>query len=474
MVSLLRGGFSMRGHLTLRAAFVALFLVFSFSVFADEYPAQYHWALYGDSGYPRTDWDSQVCQPQLGQHDLYCDPWDRTGKGASGGVTVYIHKDDGTIHNGGAWYQAYCPGVSGGTLNPSTLVCYDAPSCSTDQTRDTATGECKSPPPPECDSSANEVYRADLGGCGCTEGQYKPFGASVQRCETPQCPSGFYVNLTVADGYYDCTAEPPDCPLPVPMCSTPAYECMGEASTPTQIPSCDNTCPSGQHASDGSCVPDDESPVQCPPNYQYNVALASCESSPPIVCQQGYKAGKVNGESVCVSSTEGTPTQTPTKNTATTTTTSTTTTTIYDNDGNQTGTSVSTTSGTSTTTIDTSGLAQDSTVKAVLDTLTGTADRSGDAYQGGGSGSAPSSNGTALATKKTELQAMINGIKTEFSALKPMMASGGSITCDGGVDLSFVNAHFEICLEPYTEQLSRIGYGVYLVAAAFAVMIILG
>lgn len=72
------------------------------------------------------------------------------------------------------------------------------------------------------------------------------------------------------------------------------------------------------------------------------------------------------------------------------------------------------------------------------------------------------------------MQVLINNIKTEFSSLKPVLVGGGSIACDGGVDLSFVNAHFEICLEPYTEQLSRIGYGVYLAAAAFSVMIILG
>jgi hypothetical protein len=313
----------------------------------------------------------------------------------------------------------------------------------------------------------------------CSAGQYKKFGAPEPNdCAFPECPSGYYINLTVAAGYYDCTTNPPDCPLPVPMCSSPSYECMGEASTPTTIPSCDNTCPVGQHANGGQCVPDEDSPVQCPQGYQYNVALASCESAPPIVCQEGFKAGKINGESVCVASSSGTPTQTPTKNTGTISSTSnnTTTTINYGPDGQVIGSSVSTGTSTSTGTIemDTTGLAQDSTVKAVLDTLTGTSDRSGDAYQGGGSGSAPSSDGTALAAKKSELQAMISGIQTEFSALKPSLSGGGSIICDGGVDLSLVNAHFEICLEPYTEQLTMIGYGVYLAAAVLAVMIILG
>jgi hypothetical protein len=467
MVSLLRGGFSMRRHLTIiRAVLVALFVFVSTSVLADDYPAVEKW-MNPVSGAWLSTFD-EACQAFLNNNLTYYNSWSRQND-----TTCHLYSTQNQFTYNQVLNRSYsCP--SGGTLNNATHICENASACPAGESRNTVTGACEPPPPPECDSSLNEIYRADLGGCGCTVGQYKPLGAEIQRCETPQCPSGYYVNLTVADGFYDCTVEPPDCPLPVPMCSTPSYQCMGEASTPTTIPSCDNTCPAGQHASGGSCVPDDESPVQCPPNYSYNVALASCESSPPIVCQEGYKAGKVNGESVCVASSTGTPNQTPTKNTATTTTTSVTTTTIYDSNGNETGTSVSTTTGTSSTTIDTTGLAQDSTVKAVLDTLTGTSDRSGDAYQGGGSGSAPSSNGQALATKKTELQAMINGIKTEFSALKPMMASGGSITCDGGVDLSFVNAHFEICLEPYTEQLSRIGYGVYLVAAAFAVMIILG
>ncbi|WP_442499650.1 hypothetical protein [Methylobacter sp. sgz302048] len=441
----------MRGYLSMikGAAAVALFFL-SFSVFAGD-----HWYNTESQSYQACISGGKDCQTSEFKIDSaysFC---------YMNQARVYRQRD---IVNGSYQYTG-----------ENYLSCIRLQSCVSPKVVDEITGQCIDPPPPPPECDLGKVLTPDGQGCECSSGTYQKFGApDPNPCEVPLCPTDYYVNLTVADGYYDCTAEPPDCPLPVPMCSSPSYECMGEASTPTTIPSCDNTCHAGQHASGGSCVPDEEEPVQCPPNYTYNVALASCESSPPIVCQEGYKAGKTNGENVCVASTTGTPSQTPTKNTATTTTTSITTTTIYDSNGNETGTSVSTTTGTSNTTIDTSGLAQDSTVKAVLDTLTGTSDRSGDAYQGGGSGSAPSSNGVALALKKSELQAMINGIKTEFSTLKPILVGGGSIACDGGVDLSFVSAHFEICLEPYTEQLSRIGFGVYLAAAAFAVMIILG
>jgi hypothetical protein len=421
--------------------FILILLLFSSPVYADDYPAVKSYTVNGAS---YGDLES-ACQAKQDDYDTVYDDLSHV-------ITepdicdIYINGGQHFYPSMGLVYS--CPG--GGSL--SAGMCMGAASCVAPETRG-ADGLCS-------DSTVcpnpGDMHQGHIGG----------------PCAPVSCPSSYYVDYP-ASNVYDCVVTPPDCPSNVPLCANPQYTCMGESSTPTTVPACDNNgCDPGFHLQQAeggeACAPDAESLLICPENFQQNLNGTACVESPPIVCDGGLRRGYVNGSPVCVSVSSVPPgVDVPSENTSTTSGTSTTNTVT-----NQDGSTTSTTTSNSTTSLDTTGLAKDSTLKGILDTLNHSSGSG--ILTGGGLGAAPADSiSSDITAKKSELISLWQTAKADFIALTPSLSGGGAYTCDAAVTTSF-GASIDFCLGNHINLLVVMGNALYLVASVAAVLLILG
>ncbi len=292
------------------------------------------------------------------------------------------------------------------------------------------------------------------------------------------CPDGLIISPPRT-----CALLPPDpanCPGGASAVETTGYV--------NGVPTCVMKDGTTTAAADGSQSPADDK--YNPQNYKAGVACNAsnsypCDPSLPVVSAPGLTGIEKCGPGTfftCVDKHDkpvapALHPASPSPTTSATTTTGTSTTIITNSDGS-TSTQTSTTNNTGTTTTtgatttDCPDCAKESTLREIVDRI-GKSSRSGSVWQpGNGTGPPSDTNADEILSKKAAVSSMIFDIKSQMSGLMPSVSGGASISCDGGVYVMGIT--FNICLAPYTEQLSKIGIGVYVAAIVFSVMIILG
>jgi hypothetical protein len=296
---------------------IVFLALFPFVAYADEYPSQWRWAVYGESGYPHNSW-SELCSLQI---SLFystppytsCQPFNPS----SSGLMVLV-KDGGVTNNTTIYSNEYCP--YGGFLN--NHMCINAPTCDGGTTRNLTTGECEPMPPPECD--LGKVLQPDGQTCACPSGEYQKFGApDPNACDVPSCDSGLYVDTSVGNGYYACSETPP-CKWPevdngfggceVKECDATEYRDVTTgncedtpqcAASETWSPSQSQcildqlNCPGHSHANstNDACLPD--APIACPEG-QHDDGTYTCVADDAKGCAAGTQRGFIEGQLQCI------------------------------------------------------------------------------------------------------------------------------------------------------------------------------